>query len=88
MNEVMASSEKVGEWQVISGVKVLKLFHAVRYDWRVLGETAWRIELREASRRGFKGWFKGIIVLKREVLGGEWIRLRCQCSEFLIGFVT
>ncbi len=49
--------------------KVLKLFHAVRYDWRVLGETAWRIELREASRRGFKGWFKGISVLKREVLG-------------------
>ncbi len=53
--------------------RVLKLFHAVRYDWRVLGETAWRIELREASRRGFKGWFKGILVLKKggTGLGGE-----------------
>ncbi len=44
---------KGGEWQVISGVKVLKLFHAVRYDWRVLGETAWRIELREGFEERF-----------------------------------
>ncbi len=41
----------------------LKHFHAVRKDWRILGETAWRKESRDTSQRGFNRCVTGILWL-------------------------
>ncbi len=48
---------------VLVHVNRLKHFHAVRKDWRILGENAWRKESRDASRRGFNGCVTGILWL-------------------------
>jgi len=60
---VIESREKSGKSSLNERWTALKHFHAVRKDWRILGETAWRKEWRDASRRGFNGCVTGILRL-------------------------
>ncbi len=70
-------SEKFWRFSMLSGMTGGSL-------GRLLGELNWGRLRGEVSRDGLREYqfWKG------RYWGGEWICLRCQCSEFLVGFVT
>lgn len=70
-NEEIVRREKSGNFSWWWKWNNLNFFQADKYDWSVLGDSACNMWLIDRWWRCCKGWFTGMSVLKREVLG--WV---------------